>query len=137
VGGPIGAIVGDVAAGTASDAVFNQGASGAVKIGISPTEKIVLSPTEASTKLPAITKFLRAKAVGDVAGMTSAYQALAGKPAGNDQLNKALDAAGVPKNDDPYQRIISFRALKNLPDDVRASAQKAITNFNNALVTPK
>ena len=46
-GGPVGAIAGEAVA----DALFQQGRSGAVKIGISPTERIVLSPAAASTNL--------------------------------------------------------------------------------------
>jgi hypothetical protein len=49
-------------------------------------------------------------------------------------LDKALDSAGVPKNDDPQQRMISFRKLKSLPDDVKDNVQKTYASFNNALV---
>jgi len=53
-------------------------------------------------------------------------------------LDKALDDAGVPKNDDPLQRTIDFRKMaKDLPDDVKGAAQKAISAFSNSLVAGK
>lgn len=77
VAGVPGAVVGEVAADAANDSLFQNGRSGAVKIGISPTERIVLSPAEASAKRPLITKFLKAKTVADRA---SAYAAITKKP---------------------------------------------------------
>jgi hypothetical protein len=50
------------------------------------------------------------------------------------ELHKALDAAGVPKHDDPYQRIIRFRASKSMPEDIKSAAQKAIADFSNGQV---
>jgi hypothetical protein len=47
------------------------------------------------------------------------------------ELHKALDAAGVPKHDDPYQRIIRFRATKAMPEEIKSAAQKAIADFSN------
>jgi hypothetical protein len=73
IGGVPGAVAGYALADAATDALFQQGKSGAVKIGISPTEKIVLSPADAIKKRPLITKFLQAKASGKAAAVTSAY----------------------------------------------------------------
>ena len=72
-GGPVGAIAGEAVA----DALFQQGRSGAVKIGISPTERIVLSPAGASANRGLLTRFLKAKATGQTAAMVSAFNALA------------------------------------------------------------
>jgi hypothetical protein len=72
-GGPVGAIAGEAVA----DALFQQGRSGAVKIGISPTERIILSPKAASASRGLLTQFLRAKATGQTAALTAAYNALA------------------------------------------------------------
>jgi hypothetical protein len=83
-GGPVGAIVGDVVA----DSLFQQGKSGAVKIGISPTERIVLSPSAASANRGSLTRFLKAKATGQSAAMVSAYNALA-KRNGDNQTDSA------------------------------------------------
>lgn len=78
--GPVGEIAGAIGGGTVvsdiADAYFNQGKSGAVKIGISPSEQIVLSPAEAVAKRAGITKFLKAKATKNGAAMTAAYSAL-------------------------------------------------------------
>jgi hypothetical protein len=82
VGGPPGAAVGDMIAGS----LFENGKSGAIKIGISPTEKIVLSPAAASAKRGLITQFLKAKASGQTAAMVSAYNALA-KQNGDNQAD--------------------------------------------------
>lgn len=73
--GPLGAAAGAEVGSEVGD--FLVGKSGAVKIGISPTERIVLSPAEAAAKRPMITKFLKAKAAGNLAGVTAAYNALA------------------------------------------------------------
>jgi hypothetical protein len=64
---------GAVAGEAAMDALFQQGRSGAVKIGISPTERIVLSPAEVAAKRPLITKFLNAN---NVPALTAAFNAL-------------------------------------------------------------
>lgn len=74
--GAPGAVAMDTLAEDLTNAFMNQGANGAVKIGISPTEKIVLSPTQAVQARPLITKFLKAKAAGSAAAMASAYQTL-------------------------------------------------------------
>jgi hypothetical protein len=73
VGGPLGAAT----TAEAADYLFQNGKSGAVKIGISPTEKIVLSPTQATAARPLITKFLKAKSVGNPTAIASAYNAIA------------------------------------------------------------
>lgn len=81
--GPVGEIAGAISGGAVSNDVveglFNQGKSGAVKIGISPTEQIVLSPAEAAAKRSGITKFLKAKSTKNAAAMTAAYSALKGE----------------------------------------------------------
>jgi hypothetical protein len=71
-GGPPGAMIGDLVA----DSLFQQGKSGQVKVGISPTEKIVLSPASATANRSLLSRFLKAKAAGQTAAMTSAYNAL-------------------------------------------------------------
>jgi hypothetical protein len=77
VAGTPGSIAGAVVGSEAADAIFQNGKSGAVKIGISPTEKITLSPSQASANRPLITKFLKAKATGNSSAIASAYNALA------------------------------------------------------------
>jgi hypothetical protein len=96
-GGPVGAIVGDVVA----DSLFQQGKSGAVKIGISPTERIVLSPSAASANRGLLTQFLKTKAAGQSAAMVSAYNALAKQNGDNqadsgDQNQPSSSTGGSP-----------------------------------------
>lgn len=78
-GGPLVAMAGEHIAGEITDALFQQGRSGAVRVGISPTEQIVLSPAEFAAKRPLVTKFLKGKISDNTAAMAAAYNALAGK----------------------------------------------------------
>jgi hypothetical protein len=78
-GGPAGAAIGDVL----TDSLFENGKSGAVRIGISPTERIILSPKAASASRGLLSQFLKAKATGQTAAMVSAYNALAKQNADN------------------------------------------------------
>jgi len=71
-GGPAGAAVGDILAGS----LFELGRSGAVKVGISPTERVVLSPAAVSANRGLLTRFLKAKATGQTAAAVAAYNAL-------------------------------------------------------------
>jgi hypothetical protein len=73
-------------------------------------------------------------AVGVAKVLQSGAPAVAAQVSQKAALDKALDAAGVPKNDDPLQRTIAFRKMKDLPDDVKDAAQKAISAFSNSLV---
>jgi hypothetical protein len=78
--GPVGTAAGAVAGGEVgskfADSFFQQGTSGAVKIGISPTERIVLSPAAASANRGLLTQFLKARATGQTSKIVSAYNSL-------------------------------------------------------------
>jgi hypothetical protein len=97
VGGPPGAAVGDILA----DSLFENGRSGAVRIGISPTDRIVLSPAAAAANRSLLTRFLRAKATGQTAAMTAAYNAIAKQNGDNqndsgDQNQPSSSTGGSP-----------------------------------------
>lgn len=131
-----GAVAGYAAGEAVGDAIYQQGKSGAVKIGISPTERIVLSPADAVSKRPLITKFLNAKSAGKTAAMTSAYNTIAGKPE-KDDIESAIDNSDGSKEsqDSIFQKIIAFnKASKTMDDDTKARIQKKIMDYNNALV---
>lgn len=131
-----GAIAAYSLADSATDAVFQTGKSGAVKIGISPTERIVLSPADAASKRPLITKFLNAKSAGKTAAMTSAYNAITGKKT-DDGVESAIDNSDGSKEsqDDIFQKVIAFnKASKTMDEDTKARIQKKITDYNNSLV---
>jgi hypothetical protein len=97
VGGPPGAAVGDILA----DSLFENGRSGAVRIGISPTDRIVLSPAAAAANRSLLTRFLRAKTTGQTAAMTAAYNAIAKQNGENqndsgDQNQPSSSTGGSP-----------------------------------------
>jgi hypothetical protein len=95
--GPPGAAVGDLIAGS----LFEQARSGAVRLGISPTERIILSPNAAAASRSLLTRFLRAKATGQTAALTAAYNALAKQNGDNqndsgDQNQPSSSTGGSP-----------------------------------------
>jgi hypothetical protein len=97
VAGPPGAAIGDVL----TDSLFENGKSGAVRIGISPTERIILSPKAASASRSLLTQFLKAKATGQTAALTAAYNALAKQNGDNqtdsgDQSQPSSSTGGSP-----------------------------------------
>jgi hypothetical protein len=65
---------------------YAGGPAGAVRIGISPTERIVLSPKAALANRGMLTQFLKAKATGQTAALTAAYNAIA-KQNGDNQAD--------------------------------------------------
>jgi hypothetical protein len=69
-----------------ADSLFENGKSGSVKIGISPTEKIVFSPKAAAASRSLLTQFLKAKATGQAAALTAEYNAIA-KQTGDNQAD--------------------------------------------------
>jgi len=76
-GAAVGGVPGAVAGEEVASSLFQNGKSGAVKIGISPTERITLSPTQAAASRSLITKFLKAKSAGNPAALAAAYNAIA------------------------------------------------------------